>query len=55
MAEIPGSILIGVTFLLLEFLFSYGKASDANIVIFANSVCLWKTRKQTSVLIYSHA
>ena len=39
-AEFQGSILTGVTFYCWIFCF----ASDANIVSFANFVCLWKTR-----------
>ena len=35
-----GSILTGGNILLLEFLFSRSKASDANIGIIANVVCL---------------
>ena len=35
MVEVPYSVLIGVTFNWLIFLFSYNKASDANIAIIA--------------------
>ena len=35
-----GSILTGGNILLLDFLFSHSKASDANIGIIANVVCL---------------
>ena len=35
---------LGVTFCHWNFLFLRSKASDANISIFANVVCLWKTR-----------
>ena len=37
-------MLTGVTFLYWIFLFSRRKASDANIGIIANAVCLQKTR-----------
>ena len=44
MAEVPGSMLTGVTFLSLEFLFLHGKACDAIIAIFRYNCILWKTR-----------
>ena len=41
---VRGSILTGVTFCHLNFLFSHSKATDASTCIIANAVCLWKTR-----------
>ena len=41
----PGSIPTGGNILSLDF-FSHSEASDANIGIIANVVCLWKPRKK---------
>ena len=46
MTEVPGSILTGVTFCLLNFLFSCSQTFVAIIIIFFNSICFWKTRWQ---------
>ena len=40
MTEVRGLILTEITFFCWTFLFLHSKASDANIVIIANFVCL---------------
>ena len=50
-SEVPGLILNGGNILPLDiFLFSHSKASDANIGIIANVVCLWKNSNARSWL-----
>ena len=52
MAEVVSSMLSGVTFCSWIFLFSRSKAYDANVDIFVNSVCSWKTLIGLSYFIF---
>ena len=53
MGEVPGSILTGlISCVLLDFLFTHSKASDANIAIIVNSVMFVKNSNILKVICF---